>query len=61
MKFGAFVELLPGREGLCHISQLAKRLVEKVEDVVQEGDQLQVKVVEIDDKGRVNVSHKVLL
>jgi len=61
MKFGAFVELLPGREGLCHISQLAKRRVEKVEDVVQEGDQLQVKVVEIDDKGRVNVSHKVLL
>ena len=61
MKFGAFVELLPGREGLCHISQLAKRRVEKVEDVVQEGDQLQVKVVEIDDKGRINVSHKVLL
>jgi len=61
MKFGAFVELLPGREGLCHISQLAKRRVEKVEDVVQEGDQLQVKVVEIDDKGRVNVSHKALL
>ena len=62
LKFGAFVELLPGREGLCHISQLAKRRVEKVEDVVQVGDQLlQVKVVEIDDKGRVNVSHKVLL
>lgn len=61
MKFGAFVELLPGREGLCHISQLAKRRVEKVEDVVQVGDNLQVKVVEIDEKGRVNVSHKVLL
>ena len=61
MKFGAFVEVLPGKEGLCHISQLAKRRVEKVEDVVQEGDQLQVKVVEIDDKGRVNVSHKALL
>lgn len=61
LKFGAFVELLPGREGLCHISQLAKRRVEKVEDVVQVGDQLQVKVVEIDEKGRVNVSHKVLL
>ena len=61
LKFGAFVELLPGREGLCHISQLAKRRVEKVEDVVQVGDQLQVRVVEIDEKGRVNVSHKVLL
>ena len=61
LKFGAFVELLPGREGLCHISQLAKRRVEKVEDVVQVGDQLQVKVVEIDEKGRVNVSHKALL
>ena len=59
--FGAFVELLPGKEGLCHISQLAKRRVENVEDVVQVGDQLEVKVVEIDDKGRVNVSHKVLL
>jgi hypothetical protein len=61
MKFGAFVELLPGKEGLCHISQLAKRRVENVEDVVQVGDQLEVKVVEIDDEGRVNVSHKVLL
>ena len=61
MKFGAFVELLPGREGLCHISQLAKRRVENVEDVVQVGDQLQVKVTEIDDRGRINVSHKVLL
>ena len=61
MKFGAFVEVLPGKEGLCHISQLAKRRVENVEDVVQVGDQLEVKVVEIDDKGRVNLSHKVLL
>lgn len=55
MKFGAFVEVLPGKEGLCHISQLASHRVEKVEDVVQIGDQLQVKVVEIDDKGRVNL------
>ena len=61
MKFGAFVEVLPGKEGLCHISQLASRRVEKVEDVVQIGDQLQVKVVEIDDKGRVNLSHKACL
>lgn len=61
MKFGAFVEVLPGKEGLCHISQLAKRRVEKVEDVVQVGDQLEVKVVEIDEKGRINVSHKAVL
>ena len=61
MNFGAFVELLPGKEGLCHISQLAKQRVEKVEDVVNVGDQLQVKVVEIDKQGRVNLSHKVLL
>lgn len=61
MKFGAFVEVLPGKEGLCHISQLASHRVEKVEDVVQIGDQLQVKVVEIDDKGRINLSHKACL
>lgn len=61
MAFGAFVEVLPGKEGLCHISQLAKRRVEKVEDVVQIGDTLDVKVTEIDRQGRVNLSHKVLL
>ena len=61
LKFGAFVELLPGKEGLCHISQLAKHRVENVEDVVKIGDQLEVKVVEIDEKGRINVSHKALL
>lgn len=61
LKFGAFVELLPGKEGLCHISQLAKHRVESVEDVVKIGDQLEVKVIEIDEKGRINVSHKVLL
>ncbi len=61
MAFGAFVEVLPGREGLCHISQLAKRRVEKVEDVVKVGDPLEVKVTEIDRQGRVNLSHKVLL
>ena len=61
MAFGAFVEVLPGKEGLCHISQLAKRRVEKVEDVVHIGDMLDVKVTEIDRQGRVNLSHKVLL
>ncbi len=61
MAFGAFVEVLPGKEGLCHISQLAKRRVEKVEDVVHIGDMIDVKVTEIDRQGRVNLSHKVLL
>jgi len=61
MAFGAFVELLPGQEGLCHISQLDKKRVEKVEDVVNVGDEFEVKVTEIDQKGRINVSHKVLL
>ena len=61
LKFGAFVELLPGKEGLCHISQLARQRIEKVEDIVKVGDELEVKVVEIDDKGRINVSHKALL
>lgn len=61
LKFGAFVELLPGKGGLCHISQLARQRIEKVEDVVKVGDELEVKVVEIDDKGRINVSHKALL
>lgn len=61
MNFGAFLEILPGKEGLCHISQLAKKRVEKVEDVVKVGDEMDVKVVEIDRQGRINLSHKVLL
>ncbi len=61
LKFGAFVELLPGKEGLCHISQLAKKRIEKVEDAVQVGDEITVKVVEIDDKGRINVSHRATM
>ena len=60
-KFGAFVDLLPGREGLCHISQLAHERVENVEDVVSIGDTLSVKVTEIDERGKVNCSHKALL
>ncbi|SYX82851.1 polyribonucleotide nucleotidyltransferase [Paenibacillus alvei] len=60
-KFGAFVEVLPGKEGLVHISQLSTERVEKVEDVVNIGDKLEVKVVEIDQQGRINLSHKVLL
>ncbi|MGL4735988.1 MAG: polyribonucleotide nucleotidyltransferase [Cellulosilyticaceae bacterium] len=61
MNFGAFVELVPGKEGLVHISQLAHERVEKVEDVVAVGDEIEVKVVEIDKQGRVNLSRKVLL
>lgn len=61
MPFGAFVELLPGKDGMVHISKLAKERVEKVEDVVNIGDQIMVKVIEIDDKGRVNLSRKDLL
>lgn len=60
-KFGAFVELFSGKEGLVHISQLALERVAKVQDVVSVGDQIMVKVTEIDDQGRVNLSRKVLL
>ena len=61
INIGAFVELLPGKEALCHISQLDRKRVERVEDVVKIGDKLEVKVTEIDDKGRINVSHSALL
>ncbi|HOA15557.1 MAG TPA: polyribonucleotide nucleotidyltransferase [Bacillota bacterium] len=61
MNFGAFVEILPGKEGLVHISQLAAERVAKVEDVVKVGDELMVKLVEIDSQGRLNLSHKELL
>ena len=57
--FGAFVEILPGKDGLCHISKLANKRVEKVEDVVKEGDRLLVKVMEIDKKtGKISLSHR---
>ena len=58
MTFGAFVEIAPGKEGLVHISKLDKERVEKVEDVVTVGDQLLVKVLEIDSQGRINLSRK---
>jgi len=61
MNFGAFVEILPGKEGLVHISQLALERVEKVEDVVKVGDEILVKVTEIDRQGRINLSRKELL
>lgn len=61
MNFGAFVEILPKQEGLVHISELAWQRVDKVEDAVKVGDTLAVKVVEIDDQGRINLSHKQTL
>ncbi|MFE5319551.1 polyribonucleotide nucleotidyltransferase [Paenibacillus sp. NPDC056579] len=60
-KFGAFVEILPGKEGLVHISQLSTERVAKVEDVVAVGDTITVKVTEIDQQGRVNLSRKAVL
>ncbi len=61
MAFGAFVEILPGKEGLVHISQLSTERVNKVEDVVSVGDEIVVKVTEIDQKGRINLSRKAVL
>ena len=58
MTFGAFVELAPGKDGLVHISKLAEKRIEKVEDACKIGDMMWVKVTEIDEKGRVNLSHK---
>jgi polyribonucleotide nucleotidyltransferase len=58
MNFGAFVEILPNKEGLVHISKLDKARVNKVEDVVSVGDEILVKVVEIDQQGRINLSRK---
>ena len=61
MNFGAFVEILPGKEGLVHINQLALERVAKIEDVVSVGDEIIVKVTEIDQKGRINLSRKAVL
>jgi polyribonucleotide nucleotidyltransferase len=61
MNFGAFVAVLPGKEGLVHISQHAPQRVEKVEDVVKIGDEIMVKVTEIDAQGRINLSRKAVL
>jgi polyribonucleotide nucleotidyltransferase len=59
--FGAFIEILPGKDGLCHISELSDGYVGRVEDVVRMGDQVRVKVISIDDQDRVKLSRKVLL
>jgi polyribonucleotide nucleotidyltransferase len=58
MNFGAFVELVPGQEGLVHISELANYRVGRVEDIVKVGDPLKVQVKEIDDQGRINLTHR---
>jgi polyribonucleotide nucleotidyltransferase len=57
MEFGAFVEILPGKEGLCHISKLSRQRVEKVTDVLKEGQQVPVKLLEVDKMGRLNLSY----
>jgi polyribonucleotide nucleotidyltransferase len=59
--FGAFIEILPGVEGMCHISELAEGYVEKVTDVVAVGDQIEVVIINVDDRGKVKLSHKQTL
>lgn len=61
MSFGAFIEILPGKEGLLHISRIANHRVEKVEDVMNIGDKVKVKVTEIDNQNRINLSRKELV
>jgi polyribonucleotide nucleotidyltransferase len=60
MDFGAFVNILPGRDGLVHISQISNERVEKVSDKLREGDQVRVKVLEVDRQGRIRLSMKVI-
>ena len=57
MEFGAFVEILPGKEGLCHISKFSRKKIASVSDVVKEGQQIPVKLIEIDKMGRLNLSY----
>jgi polyribonucleotide nucleotidyltransferase len=57
MDYGAFVEILPGKEGLVHISKLARQRIEKVTDIINEGDKIPVKLLEIDKSGRLNLSY----
>ncbi len=61
LNFGAFLEILPGKEGLLHISQISKEKIPRVEDVLKVGDEVLVKVVEIDKQGRINLSRKAML
>ena len=59
--FGAFVQILPGTDGMVHISELAPKRVEKVTDILNEGDTVRVKVIEIDNRGRIRLSRKAAL
>ena len=61
MDFGAFVQILPGTDGLVHISQLADHRVNKVSDVVKEGDRIKVKILEISKDGKIRLSHKAVM
>ena len=61
MNFGAFIEILPGKEGLLHISKMSDRRIEKVEDVMNIGDEVTVKVTEIDSQDRINLTRKGLI
>jgi polyribonucleotide nucleotidyltransferase len=61
VKFGAFVEVLPGKDGLLHISEIDKKRIDKVEDVINVGDELEVKIIGIDDQGKIRLSRKALL
>ena len=61
MDFGAFIEFMPGKDGLCHISELDDTQVQKVEDVVNVGDEVEVMVIEIDRLGRINLSRRAVL
>ena len=59
--FGAFIEILPGTEGMCHISELAEGYVERVDDVVKVGDEIEVVVINVDDRGKIKLSHRQTL
>ena len=61
LNFGAMVEIFPGKEGLVHVSELANQYVSKVGDVVKENDEITVKVIEIDNMGRINLSRRAVL
>jgi len=61
MEFGAFVQILPGTDGLLHISQISTERIKRVEDVLKEGDEIHVKVLEVDKSGKIRLSRKELL
>ena len=61
MDFGAFIEILPGLEGLCHISQLARERVNVVQDVCQEGDAIRVRVIDVEPSGRIKLSRRAII